>query len=607
MLHRHSHTHMYIMSQSRLKMKVASNSIRLSVVAHVIALCVCAPKALVQEAIRKAELSLLADVAFGRKSFAQVGRDAKTFSYAGTELQSLIFSNASAGITRRLEDVTGFSEDMLTFIKIRTQGGISPHPFSLLSDHIEREYGKDASCFDIDFSNDQAHFLTSKEYLEHPLVQLCHGTDTQVIPLSIYGDGVVVTEAPLDESIYVVYLAFLHNDTTELSLPIKKHVYTVYKKGDDGRETLDDVFKVLVWELLALQHGRKPLLGEEGKPFNEQRPGEYLGNGWGRKKRFCLMQFKGDGAFLCEALGVRGHNSMKWMCPWCRATRDGVNSWKDFSLRAAWLLTIRSHEGFLADMQTSREHKFVQGQCAFSFEPSIIHAPFFRWTYVVLDWMHCVDEGVTTYVLAEIWWSLLPHMTRIRHRSAKVVRHFGLQSLKGRLTKWYAAHKTNSRVRVHKLTLKKIKTKNTLKLKAKAAQANRLVAFTRELTEQYRSKDGELGEHRFQCMWFLERLCALSRQSVLTPADLVDWRWCSAMFLYHHIMCGHHVTPKFHWFLHFPHIIEQAGAPRSFYLYSDESKNADIKRLYKACSNGNQVCKLILKRLGWQEGLLPLL
>ena len=49
------------------------------------------PKASVQERIRKAELSLLADVAFGRKSFAQVNKDAQTFSYRGTELESLVF------------------------------------------------------------------------------------------------------------------------------------------------------------------------------------------------------------------------------------------------------------------------------------------------------------------------------------------------------------------------------------------------------------------------------------------------------------------------------------------------------------------------------------
>ena len=417
-------------------MKVHPNS--LSGLAHGITFFVtlhivvvsAAPKALIAERIRKAELSLLADVAFGRKSFAQVKRDAQTFSYQGTELQSLVFANASYGVTKRLVDVTGVSSDSLTFIKIRTQDGISPHPFSLLTDHIEREYGRDGSCFDLNLPNGRANFLSSKEYLTHPLVQLCHGTDTQVIPLSVYGDGVVVTEAPLEESIYVVYLAFLHNDTNELSLPTKKHVYTVYKKSENGRDTLDDVFKVLVWELMALQHGRKPLLGEEGKPFNEQRHGEYLCNGWGRKKRFCLMQFKGDGAFLCESLGVRGHNSLRWMCPWCRATRDGVNSWKDFSLHAAWLHTIRSHEGFLSDMQTSRERNFVQGECAFSFEPSIIHAPFFRWSCVVLDWMHCVDEGISTYVLAEVWWSVLPHLTRNRHRSANVVRYFGLQVLK---------------------------------------------------------------------------------------------------------------------------------------------------------------------------------
>jgi len=159
-------------------MKVHPNS--LSGLAHGITFFVtlhivvvsAAPKALIAERIRKAELSLLADVAFGRKSFAQVKRDAQTFSYQGTELQSLVFANASYGVTKRLVDVTGVSSDSLTFIKIRTQDGISPHPFSLLTDHIEREYGRDGSCFDVNLPNGRANFLSSKEYLTHPLVQL---------------------------------------------------------------------------------------------------------------------------------------------------------------------------------------------------------------------------------------------------------------------------------------------------------------------------------------------------------------------------------------------------------------------------------------------------
>ena len=64
-------------------------------------------------------------------------------------------------------------------------------------------YEKDPTCFDFALGPDAPHFLRTAEYQTHPLVLLCAGTDTLVIPLSIYGDGVQVTEAPLEDSIYV--------------------------------------------------------------------------------------------------------------------------------------------------------------------------------------------------------------------------------------------------------------------------------------------------------------------------------------------------------------------------------------------------------------------
>ena len=47
-------------------------------------------KHVVEQRIEDAELTLLVDLAFARKSFVQVRRDAQTFSYRGTELQRLV-------------------------------------------------------------------------------------------------------------------------------------------------------------------------------------------------------------------------------------------------------------------------------------------------------------------------------------------------------------------------------------------------------------------------------------------------------------------------------------------------------------------------------------
>ena len=74
-----------------------------------------------------------------------------------------------------------------------------------------------STFFDISLPSSTAHFLNSRQYTAHELVQLW--CQTQVVPISTYMDGVQVTEAPLEDSIYVVYIAFLHQDTAALSLP----------------------------------------------------------------------------------------------------------------------------------------------------------------------------------------------------------------------------------------------------------------------------------------------------------------------------------------------------------------------------------------------------
>ena len=56
----------------------------------------------IRRKIENAELNLLLDLTAGKKSFAQVGRDAVTFSYRGSELQSLCHTNAARGIAQRL-------------------------------------------------------------------------------------------------------------------------------------------------------------------------------------------------------------------------------------------------------------------------------------------------------------------------------------------------------------------------------------------------------------------------------------------------------------------------------------------------------------------------
>ena len=95
----------------------------------------------------------------------------------------------------------------------------------------------------------------------------------------------------------------------------------------------------------------------------------------------------------------------------------------------------------------------------------------------------------------------------------------------------------------------------------------------------------------------------LANTDELTEADLMRWRWLAATHMFHYISAGFHVYPKFHYFMHMPQQVRQLGNVRSFWCYSEESKNRDAKRLWKVSSKGHAVEQQILLHTMWSFAL----
>ena len=308
----------------------------------------------------KAELEILLELAQGRKTYVDVRKEAKRFAFEAPSLRKLIGENASRTIQQgRLKELTGISSESLTYFNIRCKAGedhaMKRHPFNLLSTTIKQRLQADPTYFDVSQRVDKADtvassFVNSPEYTCHELVQECMPRGEVVIPVGLYGDGVAVGVDVYQDSLYVMYIYFPHRGMGEGSLPASKHIFTCYRKSQADQQTLDDIWKVLLWELQALALGREPKLGEQSKPLESQVPGEFLLGGWGQKHRFCLMQLKGDGAYFVEILGLRQWNSRMFMCAFCNACRDGPLSWHNFSLLAPWWATCRTHARFVTDM-----------------------------------------------------------------------------------------------------------------------------------------------------------------------------------------------------------------------------------------------------------------
>eukprot|EP00973_Karenia_brevis_P025165 3471720-Karenia_brevis.AAC.1 len=183
------------------------------------------------------------------------------------------------------------------------------------------------------------------------------------------------------------------------------------------------------------------------------------------------------------------------MCPYCLAQRDGPHSWKDFSLDAQWLRTCRDHAAYLRDMQQSKASNFQKGLSPFAFESKLAQVPYFSWSMVKLDFMHAADLGILGYELGEIWWSILPDMASAHHQGNS--RTEGFEILKQELKEYYKQHKITSKLPLKRFSLTKIKSvRRKPKLKAKAAQARKLVPFTLNLCSRYKHQN-PLGEHRY--------------------------------------------------------------------------------------------------------------
>ena len=86
------------------------------------------------------------------------------------------------------------------------------------------------------------------------------------------------------------------------------------RKSDCSKNTLDDIWDVLLWELQALQDGKLPLQAEFGKPPACQAAGAELFPQRSKPLHVCLVQIRGDWAWFAEALGVWQWNCKAFMC-----------------------------------------------------------------------------------------------------------------------------------------------------------------------------------------------------------------------------------------------------------------------------------------------------
>ena len=182
-------------------------------------------------------------------------------------------------------------------------------------------------------------------------------------------------------------------------------------------------------------------------------------------------------------------------------------------------------------------------------------------------------------------------------------RQRGLSVLKTKLKAFYKDNKTTSKLSLNKMTLRYLKGKGPIKLRAKAGQARALVDFAVSLAREYSELDGEMGQHRFEAMQSFQVIHDLSAQDSLSEEDLVLWRRKAVEHMFHYACTGFHVVPKFHLLQHLPQHIRRSGVPRFFGECSGESKNKQAKGLWGKVSKGWATHEQVFERLMWLDAL----
>lgn len=97
----------------------------------------------------------------------------------------------------------------------------------------------------------------------------------------------------------------------------------------------------------------------------------------------------------------------------------------------------------MADMGASMACRFRRGVAPFAFFPKLALAPYFKWTMVTCDYMHAMDLGVLLHQLAQVWWTILPHLAVESQAEEGTPQQKGLRVLKAGLKISYTSMPQN--------------------------------------------------------------------------------------------------------------------------------------------------------------------
>ena len=522
--------------------------------------------------ISSVEVQQWADAALSTGS-----RDMERFQKIANKGAASCRSNAQRDLMRALGRPRGAPAPYRSQIPIRSKdGGIAvvDHPFFLphacfaamhegRPDLFARQVTGDDSLRAQFWKSPQAKAaLRHHPVLRGPLLP-------KTVPLGLHGDAGKFSH---HDSLFVItWNALLATGTSQE----QRHVITVIRKSQllETGATLEAIFNVIAWSFNALLRGACPDEDECGMPMaGSSHP---LADGW----RGALLQIRGDWQFYVQAFGFPQWNSSDRMCWLCRASstrRDYL--WTDMNRDAGWRATCWSHEEYV-------RHLAERGQET----PNLFLAEGLRVEFVMVDVLHAVDLGVSSHVVGNIIWELLPRLG--------ANRALQLKELDRRLKEWGRTTQSANRLQGD-ITEERIKTSGGWpKFKSKAAPAKHLKKFVLgllldcvgacdDLHHRRRVRCAELmsrfydiidEEGRFLSAASETELAALGNEFGLVYASLHAEAAAAGKRLWK-------LVPKMHLFIHLTtQQVRYAGNPRFFWTYGDEDMVGQLVEVAQSC------------------------
>ena len=271
-------------------------------------------------------------------------------------------------------------------------------------------------------------------------------------------------------------------------------------KNHAGQETIDDIYTVLAWSYKHLAAGTFPVHGHDGKAFESRKRRQWSGKPL--LVQGILAEVRGDWKYFKEAFRFPQFNEVAGCCWKCTVKPDGIRS---VGLSAPWRQERLGHWQFL--QRTLELGKSVS---------PIFLCPELTVDCFLLDWLHCMDQGVSADWLGNLLWYLVSHKLPGASQSSRC------KALYLKIKEWYASHPdVPSKYDDMKTTMLRQKGLSP-KLRGKAGEVRGLIGFGSWAADEYLSGDDPFEQAIKIGMGHLQTMYNMLSQAAFDQATLQE-------------------------------------------------------------------------------------